>query len=201
MREPTTSQTGPLAADWSEMTDKLLWDEIASIADSDPGRIALLAERGSTTYGQLAEGAAERAARLRAAGLRSGDRVVLVAANSAGFLVWAFAVWRAGCVLATVYPESGSDELDYVLRNAQPKCVIADVERMQPMTRAVLASGLPIDVHTMDDDGDVVSLPTADEWFLPSIDPDAVALICYTSGTTAAPKPVAHSHRGLTAAS
>jgi long-chain acyl-CoA synthetase len=182
------------------MTDRLLWDEIASIADSDPERVALITDNGATTYGELAERAAERAARLRAAGLRAGDRVVLVAANSAGFLIWSFAVWRAGCVLATVYPESGSDELDYVLRNAQPKCIIADVARTQPVTRAVLASGLPIDVHTMDDDGEVVSLPPADEWFLPSIDPDAVALICYTSGTTAAPKPVAHSHRGLTAA-
>jgi long-chain acyl-CoA synthetase len=183
------------------MTEKLLWDEVASIADSEPDRPALLTDAGPISYGELAERAAERAARLRAAGLRTGDRVVLVAENSSGFIIWAFAVWRAGCVLATVYPQSGADELHYVMRNAQPACVLTDIARAPALVRAVSDCGLPIDVHTIDDTGDVVTLPAADEWFLPSIDPEAVALICYTSGTTANPKPVAHSHRGLTAAS
>jgi long-chain acyl-CoA synthetase len=180
------------------MANKLLWDEIASIADSDPARVALITDDRVTTYGELAEQAAERAARLRAAGMRTGDRVMLISTNSTGYLIWAFAVWRAGCILATVYPESGADELDYVLRNSQPRCIISDVARTSSVTSAVLKSGLPIDIHTIDDSGDVVSLPVADEWFLPSIDPEAVALISYTSGTTAAPKPAAHSHRGLT---
>jgi long-chain acyl-CoA synthetase len=180
--------------------EKLLWDEIAAVADFDPGRTALLTDRTKITYGELAEGAAERAARLRTSGVRTGDRVVLVAANSPGYVIWAFAVWRAGCVLATVFPESTQDELGYVLRNSQPKAVIADVERTPGVTQAVVASGLPIDVHTIDEAGDVVSMPSADEWFLPSIDPEAVALICYTSGTTAASKPVAHSHLSLNSA-
>lgn len=178
----------------------LLWDEIAAVADFDPSRTALLTDTVTITYGELAERAAERAARLRASGVRTGDRVVLVAGNSPGYIIWAFAVWRAGCVLTTVFPESSQDELGYALRNSQPTAVIADIERTPAVNQAVIASGLPIDVHTIDEIGEAVSLAGADEWFLPSIDPEAVALICYTSGTSAASKPVAHSHRGLYAA-
>ena len=46
------------------------------------------------------------AARLAASGLTPGDRVVLVADNSADHLIVAFAVWRAGATLVTIYPSS-----------------------------------------------------------------------------------------------
>jgi long-chain acyl-CoA synthetase len=175
----------------------LLWDEVAAVR---PERLALVTDDVAVTYGELVAQAAARAAQLRAAGLRSGDRVALIAGNSPSYLVWVFAVWRAGGVAATVYPESSAGELDYVLANAGPTCVITDAERNRPVTEAVSRSGLPIDVHTMDGRGRLSGLPDAEHRPEVAIDPEAVALICYTSGSSAAPKPVAHSHRGLAAA-
>jgi long-chain acyl-CoA synthetase len=179
---------------------KLLWDEVAAVAAARPAHPALVTDTGALTYRDLVTQAAERAAQLRATGVRSGDRVALVAGNGLGYLVWAFAVWRAGGVLATVYPQSSAGELDYVLANARPATVIVDTDRAGTVAEAVTRSGLAIDIYTIDDCGQAPNLPDAKPEPAPVIDPDAVALICYTSGSSAAPKPVAHSHRGLAAA-
>src|SRR5688500_1091346 len=108
---------------------KLLWDEVAAIAAARPGHLAILTDDAALTYGEMVMQAADRAARLQVAGLRRGDRVALIAGNSPGYLIWAFAVWRAGGVAATVYPDSSAGELDYVLANARPTLVVTDAER------------------------------------------------------------------------
>jgi long-chain acyl-CoA synthetase len=171
---------------------KLLWDEVASVR---PERLALLTDDVGVSYADFLAQADQRAGQLQACGVRPGDRVALIAGNSPSYLVWAFAVWRAGGVAATVYPESSAGELDYVLANALPAMVITDAERERAASEAVSRSGLPIDVRTMDDQGRISALPARAREV--EIDPAAVALICYTSGSSAAPKPVAHSHRGL----
>jgi long-chain acyl-CoA synthetase len=176
---------------------KLFWEEVAA---GRPERLALVTDDVAITYGELVAQAAERAAQLRAAGLRCGDRVALIAGNSPHYLGWVFAVWRAGGVAATVYPQSSAGELDYVLANARPTHVITDTERERAVTDAVSRSGLPIAVHTIGEYGRASGLPDAARCPDVVIDPDAVALISYTSGSSAAPKPVAHSHRGLAAA-
>ena len=142
------------------MTDRLLWDEIAAIADLDPERVALITdERGD--HLRRAGRARGRACSAPAGGGAPRGRPrrrwlpPTAPASSSGRSRCGA---RGACWRRSI-PESGSDELDYVLRNAQPKCIIADVARTQPVTRAVLSSGCPIAVHTMDDDGEVVSLP------------------------------------------
>jgi long-chain acyl-CoA synthetase len=178
---------------------KLLWHEVAGFAARTPHHPAIISDDGTITYGELVALATERAAQLTAAGVADGDRVALVAGNSPSYLVWAFAVWRAGAVLATVYPESSDGELDYVLSNARPSCVIADGPRTCAVTDAAARSAQPIPVYTLDADGRAAGLPLAGSLPELAVDPDAVAFICYTSGSSAAPKPVAHSHRGLAA--
>ena len=184
------------------MTEKLLWDEVAGIADSDPERIALLSDDGAISYGELAERAAERAARLRAAGMRTGDRVVLrlrqqPRLHHLGIRRLAGGV-HPGHRLPAVGP--GRARVRRCATPSPPVCSPTSPERQLSPARLQAAACRSTSTPSMTS-GDVVSLPSADEWFLPSIDPEAVALICYTSGTTANPKPVAHSHLGLTRAS
>ena len=178
---------------------KLLWHEVAGFASRTPHHPAILSDDGTITYAELVALATERAGQLAAAGVAGGDRVALVAANSPHYLVWAFAVWRAGAVLATVYPESSDGELDYILSNARPSCIVADAPRTGVVTDAVARSGRPIGVYTLDAVGEAAGLPPGGPLPELDLDPDAVAFICYTSGSSAAPKPVAHSHRGLAA--
>jgi long-chain acyl-CoA synthetase len=179
---------------------KLLWHEVAGFASRTPQHPAIISDDATITYAELVALAAERGAQLAAAGVAVGDRVALVAGNSPSYLVWAFAIWRAGAVLATVYPESSDGELDYILSNARATCVIADASRTGVVTDAVARSARSIAVYTIDAHGHAAGLPPAGPLPELDVDPDAVALICYTSGSSAAPKPVAHSHRGLAGA-
>jgi long-chain acyl-CoA synthetase len=107
----------------------------------------------------------------------------------------------SGAVLATVYPSSGAQELEYVLRNATPRLLLADRPRLDAVAAAVRAAAGDADVAALGVDG-IVALPAAGRRNAggPSVEPGDVALICYTSGTTAHPKPVAHTHAGLAAA-
>jgi len=96
-----------------------------------------------------------------------------------------------------VYPSSAADELEYALTHSRPALVIAGASVLPTVEPVARRIGLPL--LTLSDSGAIDGLPGASV-ALPIIDPDGLALICYTSGSTARPKAVMHSHRGLFAA-
>lgn len=151
------------------------------------------------TYGELDAKIAALAHRIAERVTAAGTRVVLIADNSVHHLVAAFAVWRVGGTLVTIYPSSTENELRYALTAAQPSLVIAGTR----ILRSVVAAAAELDVATCEltDDGDVLGLASApSNHDLASIAADGLALICYTSGSTANPKAVMHTHAGLFAA-
>ena len=139
------------------------------------------------------------AGQLAGAGVRPADRVVLVADNSADHLAAAFAVWRAGGVLVTIYPSSTEAELAFAIERAEPVAIVAGT-RVAGTVRAAAAGRTMVE---LDGTGALVGPPMgpADDGSARAaaapVDPDAVALICFTSGSTARPKAVVHRHAGL----
>ena len=136
------------------------------------------------------------AGQLVGAGVGPADRVVLVADNSADHLAAAFAVWRAGGVLVTIYPSSTEAELAFAIERAEPVAVVAGT-RVVGTVRAA-AGGRP--VAELDGTGALAGLPRRSgggrRGPAPApIDPDALALICFASGSTARPKAVVHRPR------
>ena len=98
---------------------------LAAQADGRPDDAALIDDGVAVSYRQLDERTTELADRLTAAGVRLDDRVVLVADNSIGHLIAAFAVWRAGASLVTIYPSSTVAELAHAIASTEPTMVIA----------------------------------------------------------------------------
>ena len=99
---------------------------LAERAREAPGAVALVDAIGQLTYGELEARVDRVAADL--AGLRPRDcepRVVLVAENSVAHLATAFAIWRAGATLVTVYPSSSAAEFEYALAHSRPALVVA----------------------------------------------------------------------------
>jgi long-chain acyl-CoA synthetase len=88
-----------------------------------------------------------------------------------------------------------------VLRNAEPKLIFADAPRVAAVTDAVDAAGAGVGVLSLEHGAEQALPPDRGENGLPRpVDPGATAIVCYTSGTTSHPKPVAQSHAGLAAA-
>ncbi|MGH3750044.1 MAG: class I adenylate-forming enzyme family protein, partial [Micromonosporaceae bacterium] len=197
------------------MTDQSFLAAVTAVAAVAPSRTALWDGDRRLSYRELVERGNVLSGRLRGLGIQPGDRAMLVAENSADYLLTAFAVWQAGGVLATVYPSSAASELGYAVTNAAPRLIITQPHLADAITAATADRQIPLRLLGGDDlladssgggdllaGGDLVAgLPAAAaEPALIAVDPDGPALICYTSGTTSHPKPVTHSHRGLAAA-
>lgn len=168
-------------------------------ATADPHRIAVVAGAQRISYGELAARAERFALRLVAAGLRTGDRVAIVAENVPEYLTVVLGTWRAGGILATVYPTSGATELRYVIANAAPRYFFVDSGRKDSVAAAVKAAGHAADIEVIGT-GAFFAETGAPDVILPEIETEEPCLICYTSGSTANPKPVTHSHASVAAA-
>ena len=121
------------------------------------------------TYRQAAVEVSRLAASI-AAGAGPGERVVVAVPNGYRFLLLCLAVSRAGCVAVPVNPEMTESEVEHVIADCGATLVIrsdADLPRRR---------GLPP---------------------VKPADPDDVAALFYTSGTTGTPKGVRLSHRAL----
>ena len=122
-------------------------------------------------------------------GVRQGDRVAILAANSPE---WVIAFWAAvslGAIAVAGNAWWTPREAAYSLGRAEPKVVLADKKRMP------LVDGTDAPVVQ------VGELPLTGGGGLPDVRPDedAPAVIVYTSGTTGHPKGAVQSQRNLLA--
>jgi oxalate---CoA ligase len=141
------------------------------------------------------------AGRLREHGIGADDRVALVTRNGPEAAL-AFLSLASAAVCAPLNPSYRRSEYDFYLADLRARAVVVGDGVEEPVREAARARGI-----------DVIPLePLADApagWFrlggplgeaagLPERDPDDVALLLHTSGTTARPKLVPLSHRNLT---
>lgn len=166
--------------------------------EADPQqRVLWDAGGGWVTAGELARRTARTAGRLHAAGLRAGDRVLLSAGSSTASVVAYAAALRLGLVVVPVNTGYRERELAHVVRDARPAAAIlgGGGELDQPRAGWVRAAAAGPVVLV----GPRVDLPDGDAAALDAVGPGDPALLCYTSGTTGAPKGAVLSHANLAA--
>ncbi len=156
------------------------------------------------TYAQAHAHAAAIAAWLWERGVRPGDRVALAMRNFPEWMVIYWACVSIGVSVAGLNAWWTAEEMDQALKDAQPKVLFADKERLARYRECVPHDGMalvgvrlehyPDDVTRYDD---VIAHGGA----MPdvTVDPDADACIFYTSGTTGFPKGAQLTHRGCIA--
>ena len=169
-----------------------------------PSRVAVC--DGSTTlrYDELQIQATALAAGLMRRGYTVGDRVAIFMPNRAEYISALFGLLKGGVVAVPVNAKLHSAELAYILEHSGARAIICSGKTRGTVDVAV--SGLPgverIDVdqdgpnsfRAIVNDGRPYS-DVADE----AVDPNDVAWIFYTSGTTGRPKGAMLSHRNLCA--
>ncbi|HEX3611494.1 MAG TPA: AMP-binding protein [Sporichthyaceae bacterium] len=101
---------------WAGRTLSDLLDEAA---DLRPAALALVDGAMRLTYRQLMDRAAAAAARLRALGLRRGDRLVVQLGNTTEFVVLTLACLRAGVVPVMTLPAHRHSELSHLAAHAE----------------------------------------------------------------------------------
>ena len=143
---------------------------------------------GALTFGErqyslpeldaLADGLAATLARR---GVRSGQRVALMSSNRAEFVVAVRAIWRLGAAVVLLSPAWKHSEVDHALAVTNPTHAVGD--------HPVLAELMPM-VHL----GEPMAAGTG-RFIRP--DPDADALLVFSSGITGMPKAVRHTHKSF----
>ena len=127
-------------------------------------------------------------------GIGHGDRVALLAANSAEWVITWWAVASLGGVLVAFNGMWTQDEILYGLSDSDPHLLIGDRKRLERL------SGTEITVPVLEIESGFAELEEhAPGSNLPEtpIDEDDPTLILYTSGTTGRPKGALVSHRAL----
>jgi oxalate---CoA ligase len=170
------------------------------LADPESSTPAIIATSPATivSYKALAAQVEKLAGQLRGAGLTPGDCVAAVLPNGLEFLVLFLAVTRARLVAAPLNPAYKADELEFFLKDAQARAVIADGAN-SAVTQAAANLGLPLWTPRLGPDGaiELAALPRTGHGSLEAPDADDVALFLHTSGTTSRPKGVPLSHANV----
>jgi long-chain acyl-CoA synthetase len=132
------------------------------------------------------------AARLRAAGVGRGERVVVRLGNGIGFCVAVLGALRAGAVAVPYGPIAVARELEIVLTDCAPRVVVAAEDDETARTCAAAAGAALL----LPPDPDAVAPADPSD---PGPGGEQLALLVYTSGTTGSPRGVQLSHRALLA--
>ncbi len=158
---------------------------LTQFAQTHPAKAAVITRERSITYAELDLAVNCLARHLADRGLERGGRVAVHWHNSIEFVVLMLGAWRAGLIVVPINPRMKAGEIAYVLEHSGARLCFSEP------ALAGLVSGLEI----------VSELPklTGSPAPLPDADPDAPAMILYTSGTTARPKGAVHTQRTLLA--
>ncbi len=161
-------------------------------AEDGSARVLWSEPEGWTTADELEELTRRVAARLAAAGLRRGDRLLVSAGGSLHLAVAHVAALRLGLVVVPVNTAYGEREVAHVVRDCRPAGAVVDAAERGRWIES--AAGAPVVVT-----GPEVALPEGPDVPLDDLAPADPGLVVYTSGTTGAPKGALLSHGNLLA--
>ncbi|HJX27017.1 MAG TPA: AMP-binding protein, partial [Thermoanaerobaculia bacterium] len=146
------------------------------------------------TYAELDARARALGGALQEAGA-AGERVALLFPPGLDFIVAFFGCLYAGAVAVPALPprrRGGDPRLQAIFRDARPRVALTSADRLESLESA--AAGIP-ELRAA-----LWMTPPAEgaaDWREPEPDPEALAFLQYTSGSTATPKGVMVSHGNL----
>jgi len=201
--------TYPFGCDPAHGDDWLLWTYLRRNAARHPGKTAVVHGDARRTYAELAADAEALAGALHAQGVGPGDVVSYQLPNCIEAMLVLLAALRLGAVANPITPIYRRREIEFIVRQARSRILFAPVsyrgcehvalalELEAPCLGAVVACGGQVPGAVAFDEllrrGRGVPPPAL------AADPDADAMLAYTSGTVANPKGARHSQRTLVA--
>jgi acyl-CoA synthetase (AMP-forming)/AMP-acid ligase II len=148
------------------------------------------------TYSSLLHNVAKVVGLLRVNGVEPGDRVGVLATNSVESLEVIFGAAAAGAVIVPMNYRASTEEAAHLQSDSQSTVLFSEsrYRDLVEATRSITADR----VIYLDDGYSAQRDEAAADASIAEVDPDAVAALLYTSGTTSRPKGVQLTHGGMT---
>ncbi len=173
---------------------------LQAAASKFPDRIAIASGEERLSYRAFDHEARRLAHRLISAGIAPGDRVALHMLNGIDLAISYFGCFYAGAIAVPINTRFKAPEIEYVLGHSGASLYLGQSELVSEV------AGIPSGQHRVrtfvfDVRQFAAETEAPMNRLLPHVAADEAAIIVYTSGTTARPKGVTHTHRtSLTAA-
>jgi mycobactin phenyloxazoline synthetase len=160
-----------------------LHDGFFRLAQQQPDAPALFSRSGDLTYAQLCAQALTLAAALRANGIRAGDTVAVMGPKTAEQVPALLGILAAGAAYLPIGVDQPRDRAERILQTGQVSLALACGG--QQLSLPVPALTISDVIHTALRDVEIQPLTT---------DPDKIAYVLFTSGSTGEPKGVEVVH-------
>ncbi|HEX7876222.1 MAG TPA: AMP-binding protein [Sphingobium sp.] len=171
---------------------------------ADPDRIFQIEGDRRTTRAEVWGQSLRLAAFFLSRGLKPGDIVSFQLPNWSETPVLSLAARMCGLAINPIPPIYRESELAYILADCRAKMIFVP-QIFRKHDHAAMLQGLKAqlphlaDIVVVRGEGDLtwddaLALPLVDEAALPQVDPSAIVIAMYTSGTTGKPKGVLHTH-------
>jgi amino acid adenylation domain-containing protein len=157
-----------------------------------PQAIALIGETASLSYFELNEKANQLAHFLKNSGVKQGDRVAVSLHRSLEVIVGLLAILKAGAAYVPVDPAYPASRLSFLIEDSQARVLL---------TQRSIESELPklaVNLIVLDHDWPAIALESPKNLEAEAThNPDQLAYVMYTSGSTGNPKGVLVPHRAV----
>ncbi|MBE9125476.1 MULTISPECIES: AMP-binding protein [unclassified Coleofasciculus] len=179
-----------------------LWDLLENQTEANPDAIAIAAVgRPPLTYRHLGDRIRQVVTTLNAMGVGRNHRVAVALPNGAEMAV-AFLAIACGATCAPLNPSYREPEFDFYLSDLDAKALIIQSGVAEPAREVARKRGIPIIELSskLEAEAGVFTLTGGEPSNLVNggfAEPDDVALILHTSGTTSRPKMVPLTHSNL----
>ena len=130
------------------------------------------------------------------AGVGAGDKVVILSSSMPNWGVSYFAITSAGMVAVPILPDFTSNELDLIIEHSEAKAILVSDKLYTKLSKDILEK-MNIVIRTKG--LNVISQRVEERAEKRIPQPEDLAAIIYTSGTTSKPKGVMLSHYNITA--
>lgn len=159
------------------------------------------------THREVYAAAHDMAAGLHAAGVRRGERVAIILENGCDWAIAYYAVVLTGAVAVPIYYDLKPAEIEAMLKHADPSVAIVSQKVRQKISALWLVRTVIVAGVERSDDGalslaDIPAMATAESRRAVEntvIEPDDLASIVFTSGTSGGNKGVMLTHRNFMA--